>query len=243
MEEKNNLVGEIENEEQFEKYLRNTQTLIIHFWAPWATACQKMDKIYSELANKNTNAKFIKIEAENFPEISQKYEVSSVPCFKIFKNGEVAATVAGFNPPLLGQTVNKLCISTGEKNNQNNENKTEKVDLNERLIKLVNHAPVMLFMKGVPTEPKCGFSRKMVDLLKEQKIKFSSFDILSDQEVRDGLKKMFEWPTFPQLYANGKLLGGLDVITQLNEDGELMENIPEEATSTGDQKKVKLFFD
>ena len=67
------------------------------------------------------------------------------------------------------------------------------------------------------------------NLLNQEKIKFGSFDILSDNDVREGLKKMFEWPTFPQLYADGKLVGGLDVVTQLKEDGELLDQIPQSA--------------
>ena len=102
-------------------------------------------------------------------------------------------------------------------------------NLNERLRQLVSQEAVMLFMKGNPSEPKCGFSRKIVDLLNQEKIKFGSFDILSDNDVREGLKKMFEWPTFPQLYADGKLVGGLDVVTQLKEDGELLDQIPQSA--------------
>jgi len=100
-------------------------------------------------------------------------------------------------------------------------------NLEERLKKLVAKDVIMLFMKGTPSDPKCGFSRKMVNLLQESKIKFSTFDILSDTEVRDGLKKMFEWPTYPQLYVDGKFVGGLDVVTQLKEEGELLDQIPE----------------
>ena len=71
--------------------------------------------------------------------------------------------------------------------------------------------------------PRCGFSRKAVALLREHKIKFDSFDILSDNEVRQGLKKFSNWPTYPQLYVDGKLVGGLDILKEMAEDGELEE--------------------
>jgi Grx4 family monothiol glutaredoxin len=78
-----------------------------------------------------------------------------------------------------------------------------KQKLNERLKGLINSAPVILFMKGSPQEPRCGFSRQIVEILKNQNVVFSFFDILSDNEVREGLKKFSNWPTYPQLYAKG----------------------------------------
>lgn len=85
----------------------------------------------------------------------------------------------------------------------------------ESLRALVNSAPVLLFMKGSPQEPKCGFSKKTVALLRDHQIAFSSFDILSDDQVRQGLKKFSNWPTYPQLYVKGKLIGGLDILTEM----------------------------
>ena len=79
----------------------------------------------------------------------------------------------------------------------------------------------MLFMKGSPTEPKCGFSRKTIALLKENSIDHGYFDILTDNEVRQGLKTYSNWPTFPQLYVDSNLIGGLDIVTEMAEDGDL----------------------
>lgn len=84
----------------------------------------------------------------------------------------------------------------------------------------------MAFIKGTPAAPQCGFSRRFVELLKKEKITFGSFNILSDPGVRDGLKKFSNWPTYPQLYVNGELVGGLDVCTELAEQGELRTMIP-----------------
>ena len=67
----------------------------------------------------------------------------------------------------------------------------------------------MLFIKGTPAEPRCGFSSKIVALLNETGVKYTTFDILSDEDVRQGLKTYSNWPTFPQLYINGELIGGL----------------------------------
>jgi Grx4 family monothiol glutaredoxin len=87
--------------------------------------------------------------------------------------------------------------------------------LKYRLKKLINASPVMLFMKGCPTEPKCGFSRQIIALLNEEKIQYGTFDILNDNEVRQGLKTFSNWPTYPQLYVNGTLIGGLDILKEM----------------------------
>lgn len=83
--------------------------------------------------------------------------------------------------------------------------------LNARIATLIGTNDIVLFMKGKPAEPKCGFSRKMVALLKSADVPFRSFDILQDNAVRQGIKTFSNFPTFPQLYANGKLVGGLDI--------------------------------
>ena len=72
----------------------------------------------------------------------------------------------------------------------------------------------MLFMKGVPEAPRCGFSRQTVEILRKHEVTFESFDILKDEEVRSGLKIYSDWPTYPQLYCNNELVGGLDIIKE-----------------------------
>ncbi|KAF5962859.1 putative glutaredoxin [Fusarium bulbicola] len=86
--------------------------------------------------------------------------------------------------------------------------------LNSRLRDLVNTAPVMLFMKGVPKCPLCRFSRRVVRILNEHGIRYSSFNVLQDEAVRQGIKEYADWPTFPQLWVNGELVGGLDIVKE-----------------------------
>jgi len=101
----------------------------------------------------------------------------------------------------------------------------EPADLNTRLKALTEQQPVMLFMKGSPGAERCGFSRTIVGLLKEQGVPFGTFDILEDEEVRQGLKEFSKWPTYPQLYAKGKLIGGLDIVKELIEEDELKSSL------------------
>ncbi len=90
---------------------------------------------------------------------------------------------------------------------------TAEEDLNTRLTELVKAAPVMLFMKGTPSAPQCGFSRQTVSMLREQGVRYGFFNILADDDVRQGLKKFSDWPTFPQVYVDGELVGGLDIVS------------------------------
>jgi Grx4 family monothiol glutaredoxin len=86
-------------------------------------------------------------------------------------------------------------------------------ELFARIAELVKAAPVMLFMKGTPSEPQCGFSRKLVGLLRENGVKYGFFNILADEDVRQGLKEFADWPTYPQLWVKGELIGGLDIVS------------------------------
>ena len=84
--------------------------------------------------------------------------------------------------------------------------------------------PVMLFMKGNPDAPRCGFSQKTVNLLRKENIDFGWFDILEDEGVRQELKRINDWPTFPQIIVHGELIGGLDVLVEsVSEVREMLE--------------------
>jgi Grx4 family monothiol glutaredoxin len=90
---------------------------------------------------------------------------------------------------------------------------SSKEEIHTRLSNLVKAAPVMLFMKGTPSVPQCGFSRQLVSVLRENSVKYGFFNILADDEVRQGLKEFADWPTYPQLWTNGELVGGLDIVS------------------------------
>ena len=101
-----------------------------------------------------------------------------------------------------------------------------KKELNARLKELINSSPVMIFMKGDRTTPKCGFSRTLIEILSElPDIKYKTFDIFEDNAVRQGLKTYSNWPTYPQVYMKGELIGGLDIIKELKEANELEETL------------------
>lgn len=90
----------------------------------------------------------------------------------------------------------------------------------------VRSAPVVLFMKGTPEAPACGFSRATIQLLGQQGVdphKFAAYNVLEDDELRQGIKEYSEWPTIPQLYVNNEFVGGCDILTNMSQTGELAE--------------------
>jgi len=97
--------------------------------------------------------------------------------------------------------------------------------LKNRIEGMINSKKVFLFMKGAPMSPECGFSAKVVEILQNLNVDFGSFDVLSDESIRQGIKEFADWPTIPQLYINGKLIGGCDIVEQMNEDGKLKNSI------------------
>ncbi|VDP12623.1 unnamed protein product [Onchocerca flexuosa] len=130
---------------------------------------------------------------------------------------------------LNGEFVGGLDILREELNNPEFCNKLPKLkNKNERLKALINRAPLMLFMKGSPEAPKCKFSRKIIELLAEVNAIYSFFDILKDDEIRQGLKEYSNWPTYPQLYLNGELIGGLDVVAEELKNPDFVKKLPRE---------------
>lgn len=96
-------------------------------------------------------------------------------------------------------------------------------ELPEQIKSLLSSSKVVLFMKGNSEMPQCGFSANTVAILKHLGVGFNTFNILNDPDVRQGLKDFSNWPTYPQLYVNGKLIGGNDIVTEMYQSGELQE--------------------
>ena len=96
-------------------------------------------------------------------------------------------------------------------------------DTHSRIVEIVTGSDVVLFMKGTPLFPQCGFSSKAVAILEHLNVEFASVDVLQDMEVRSGIKAYSEWPTIPQLYVKGEFVGGSDIMMEMFEEGELQQ--------------------
>ena len=90
---------------------------------------------------------------------------------------------------------------------------------------MISKSPVILFMKGNPEQPQCGFSARVVQILNFLKVEYESFDVLSDEKIRQGIKEYGNWPTIPQLYVNQELLGGCDIIQEQFQSGDLEKTL------------------
>jgi Grx4 family monothiol glutaredoxin len=203
---------------------------------------------------------FLRAEAEAFPESCDKFGISSVPAFALLHGEKLVELLEGADAPSLTAKVKSFAAAPASSSVGTNEpakdsDVSASVDTTER-IKQVRGAPdkvctvvaeanflrlsahlqliktdkVMLFMKGTPSEPKCKFSRRILAILQGVGIQFSSFNVLGDEDVRQGIKVYSDFPTFPQLYVHGELVGGIDIIQEMADS----------AAEGGDDLKVQL---
>eukprot|EP00010_Vexillifera_abyssalis_P005726 CAMPEP_0201561378 /NCGR_PEP_ID=MMETSP0173_2-20130828/78766_1 /ASSEMBLY_ACC=CAM_ASM_000268 /TAXON_ID=218659 /ORGANISM="Vexillifera sp., Strain DIVA3 564/2" /LENGTH=695 /DNA_ID=CAMNT_0047975879 /DNA_START=44 /DNA_END=2129 /DNA_ORIENTATION=- len=207
------------------------QPLCLFFHASWSETSGSMKDVFSQLSERFTQVRAIIVDADdNASEssaLASKFNVSSVPTFLFFSadSNLPSDRLEGVDAISLTKLFQKYAQQAGTNTAPKEIKKPtdEKALLNKRLHALINYAPIMLFGKGVlPDAPKCKFSRATVELLNNYPdVTYSAFNILGDPVVRQGLKEYSNWPTYPQLYVNGKLIGGLDILKELHEEGEL----------------------
>ena len=94
-------------------------------------------------------------------------------------------------------------------------------DINQKIKDIILSKDIVLFMKGTPDSPQCGFSMAVSNILKHLKVKFEGVNVLSSDELRQGIKDFTDWPTIPQLYVKGEFVGGCDIVKEMFEKGEL----------------------
>jgi monothiol glutaredoxin len=105
-------------------------------------------------------------------------------------------------------------------------------DTNTRISEIVNGNDVVLFMKGSPLFPQCGFSSRAIAILDRLGVEYASVDVLQDAEIRVGIKEFSDWPTIPQLYVKGEFIGGSDIMMEMYEAGELGELMAEQGVAS-----------
>ena len=102
----------------------------------------------------------------------------------------------------------------------------------DKIQNIIDENDVLLFMKGTPVMPQCGFSAAVVGVLSHMGIKYNSVNVLEDPEIREGIKEFSDWPTIPQLYVKKEFVGGCDIIREMHENGELIQYLNEAGIST-----------
>jgi monothiol glutaredoxin len=102
----------------------------------------------------------------------------------------------------------------------------------EQIAEAIKANDVVLYMKGTPVFPQCGFSAAVVDVLTKLGVKFKSFDVLADADLRQGIKEFANWPTIPQLYVKGEFIGGCDIVREMYASGELQTLLTDNGIAT-----------
>ncbi|KCV71475.1 hypothetical protein H696_02421 [Fonticula alba] len=216
------------------------QLVVIYIWADWHPSHANMAKVFASLGVKYSHANIqlltLDASADSSSALLSELDVEAVPTFLFFKNSTPVGRVSGSSPQLLNQQFAAALSAsvpvaepapTATPTPAPAPNAADLVPANlplqERLAQLVAVAPCTIFIKGTPEKPRCGFTRQLLQILHDNNVSFASFDILEDNEVREGLKKFSDWPTYPQVYVKGELLGGLDILKQMDAGDELAE--------------------
>lgn len=236
----NQTVFNVTDEQSLETFLQDapSELHVLMFSASWHEPSKSMLPVMLVLLQRQLDLHFATIDAESNANITEVYSIETVPTFIFIENKKEIHRFEGANAVTLTDTVKQYSrapLLSAQPNVLLKEPPLptfdsikvgEGVGTVEKLKELTRQHPVMLFMKGNPDSPRCGFSRTIVDILRRSNITFGSFDILTDESVRQGLKDLSNWPTYPQLYINGDFVGGVDIVSELAESGELKSMLP-----------------
>lgn len=164
------------------------------------------------------------VDVEENNDFARELSVVSVPMIVTYARGKVFKKISMLEPSELVRII-KQDLQQHQFVSREDETVGQADKLKSYLKSLIERSPVMVFMKGSPKAPRCGFSRQLVELLGKYDVKYDTFDILEDDLVRQGLKEYSDWPTYPQIYAKGEFIGGLDILKQLDASGELENSL------------------
>eukprot|EP00956_Cyclotella_meneghiniana_P008029 scaffold10683_cov94-Cyclotella_meneghiniana.AAC.13 len=211
---------------------------VLFYWAEWhpsSSSGGSFDVVFNALAKDAADVKFYRVEAEAALGVSKKYNVTAVPTFIFLDSqGSIVDRIDGGEDvarvtQCYARLINSPSYDSPQEQHQPSpvldDAQTMKSALHTRLQSIITSSPIMIFIKGTPSAPRCGFSRQACEILTMNNLQFGYFDILNDDEVRQGLKEYSDWPTYPQLYVRGELMGGLDIMKEMQESGDFVEQL------------------
>jgi len=221
---------------------QHTGVTAVLFWADWHPASVQMCAVCEAMSRQFPQTRFLKVNVDEASGgVGAAFGFEEVPFFTLLNPSAVKIdSIAGADPPKMLEKVktnqgisfplpDPAAAPAGGAGDENAADGAEgDVALNAKLKELIEFSPVMMFMKGSKDAPFCKFSKQAVAILNKNQVEYSTFDILQDNEVREGLKVYSNWKTYPQLYVNGELVGGIDIVKEMDEDGSLVESIPKE---------------
>uniref|UniRef100_A0A182NKV0 Thioredoxin domain-containing protein n=1 Tax=Anopheles dirus TaxID=7168 RepID=A0A182NKV0_9DIPT len=218
-------ITKVSSEDQYKQLIGAATVSVVLFSAEWAEQCKQISDVMTELAKQAEfkALQFLDVPAEDLSEVSMRHQIDSVPTVLFFRAGTAVDRIDGVDVGTLTQKAKKYAgapaaASVGATGGTG-------ANLEERLKALISRSKVMIFMKGDRNTPRCGFSKQLIAIVNDTGVEYDTFDILTDEAVRQGLKTFSNWPTYPQVYVNGELIGGLDIIKELLEGGELKETL------------------
>ncbi|CAF2517418.1 unnamed protein product [Rotaria sp. Silwood2] len=247
----NNEVYQISTEKIFDEYISSpsiiNKLLLAHIELEQITVC----KIVNEgLLAISRDPEFMeqlaicRLNADHFYDLLNSENVNAAPTILFYHQAKINDRVDGFNQSDLLKKIklhiNTIGIVQATEIKSNSDVQIE--DVENKIKKLLYSSPIILFMKGTPASPQCGFSRQACHLLDEHKIHYDYFDVLADENVREQLKKHSNWNTYPQLFVDGELIGGLDIMKQMIENGEFEKKLQDQKTNEK-EKNMKKYLD
>lgn len=200
---------------------------VAHFSAGWCEPCKAVSELLGKEAKLyGDSIVFVEVDGEAHSDICEMEGVESVPYIAFWRtvsSGELqerVADVAGAKTDVIIQNLRSLY---GEVSAASQRAAYDSLD--GYLKYLTNRPGVVLFITGTPSRPRCGFTGRLCEMMYELNVNFVYYDVMASDEVCEGLKRYANWPTYPQVYVDGELVGGLDVCKQLLEEGELRSTL------------------
>ncbi|KAH9597345.1 Thioredoxin domain [Trypanosoma melophagium] len=218
-------VSSAEEYANLKKEAGNYLGLVVHFSADWCEPCKDVNTAFKNyIPQYKDTLLFAEVDGTKLPDLCEAEGVECVPFIVFFrtslkdKGQERVAEVVGCK---LDQVEMNIISLYGN----GSDGRDKFPDLQSYLKYLTTRKGVVAFITGTPSRPRCGFTGKLVEIFHEIGVKFIYFDVWASDEVCEGLKKFSEWPTFPQVYVDGELIGGYDICLQLKESGELKKTL------------------
>jgi len=227
---------------------------LLYFFASWHASHSQISAVFKTLPLlvKGKDVKFQTVDVDTNTTLTSTYSVTIVPTLIYLHNDVVWTRIEEGNPALISRTLVSMTngspppvtISTSKPtnslppapNNSQTNDKATSGDLEVRMKTLTSKSKVFALIKGTSSSPKCGYTRELCELFDVNKIAYTAYDILEDPELREFAKAHYGWPTYPMVFADGELVGGLDVVKEINEEGKLRDELGLKDEDFGDVK-------
>jgi Grx4 family monothiol glutaredoxin len=200
--------------------------LVVHWGAAWCAPCADLTAYLTDVAkagfSTTRDVGFLYVDVEKFPEVTEMEGVDSVPHVGFYRTDAVSkalslvAEVSGAKIPAIQLNLRSLF---------GHDSRAMHADLDSYLKHLINRDNVVAFITGTPSRPMCGFTGRLMQLFDELAVPFTFVDIMESAEVCEGLKAFSSWPTYPQVYVEGELVGGLDICAELHKNNQLKSTL------------------